>query len=286
MPMSKSGSPESQDERLERLRQRAVSPGVSLRLYALVRAVLTPSWRLWFRLRCEGVESVPASGPAIITPNHKSFFDTFFIGIACPRPVRFMAKSELMEGWAGPLLVRLGAFPVRRGSSDAEAIETARTLLRQGEVLVIFPEGTRVADPHALGAPHRGAGRLSIEERVPMVPCAITGTQSLWVGPFAKPRRVQMAFSDPVLVVPEHDDPASVMDERVWPEVRLSYSRLLARPGLALGALAALGVGSGLLARRRAQAVPHVVGVVAPLKDRKRARRRRRRARLGLARRS
>ncbi len=156
--------------------------------------------RVWWGLRIEGEEHVPAEGAAIITPNHKSFFDSFFLAAATKRPLRFMGKSELFEGRKGKLLVRLGAFPVLRGQSDAEALETARIILEQGELLSLFPEGTRVSDPDELGAPKRGAVRLALETGAPLIPAAITGTEKLFAGPLPRPRTVRVAFGEPVQV--------------------------------------------------------------------------------------
>jgi 1-acyl-sn-glycerol-3-phosphate acyltransferase len=228
--------------------------GVSRPLYALVRAILAPFLRLYFRMHVAGAEHVPERGPAIIAPNHKSFLDSFFIAVCVRRQLRFMAKTELIEARYGGLLVRLGAFPVRRGQSDADALETAGEILRQGGLLALFPEGTRIRDPDQLGHPHRGAGRLALETGAPLVPCAITGTERLFLGPLPKPRRVQVAFSEPIQV--EHlastpEAAARVMDENLWPEVEGEFRRLRARPTLVAAALAALGIGGGLLARRR-----------------------------------
>jgi 1-acyl-sn-glycerol-3-phosphate acyltransferase len=228
--------------------------GVSRPLYALVRAILVPLMRLYFRMHVAGAEHVPETGPAIIAPNHKSFLDSFFIAVCVRRQLRFMAKTELIEARYGGLLVRLGAFPVRRGQSDADALETAGEILRQGGLLALFPEGTRIRDPDQLGHPHRGAGRLALETGAPLVPCAITGTERLFLGPLPKPRRVQVAFSEPIQV--EHlastpEAAARVMDENLWPEVEGEFRRLRARPTLVAAALAALGIGGGLLARRR-----------------------------------
>src|SRR5205085_10895846 len=174
--------------------------GVSRVLYGFVRFLVVPFMRLWFGVRITGAEHVPATGAAIVTPNHKSFWDAFFIAAATGRHVRFMGKAELFQGPWARLLLRLGAFPVRRGEADQEALETARTILRQGGLLALFPEGTRVRDPEALGDPRRGAGRLAIEMGAPMVPTAITGTESLFAGPFPKPRRVRVAFSEAIAV--------------------------------------------------------------------------------------
>jgi 1-acyl-sn-glycerol-3-phosphate acyltransferase len=118
--------------------------------------------------------------------------------------------------------VRLGAFPVRRGQSDADALETAGTILRQGGLLALFPEGTRIRDPEELGHPRRGAGRLALETGAPLVPAAISGTEKLFLAPIPKPRRVQVAFSEPILVSEMAATPegaAQLVDEMLWPEV-------------------------------------------------------------------
>jgi 1-acyl-sn-glycerol-3-phosphate acyltransferase len=228
--------------------------GVSRPLYALVRGLMAPLLRLWFRMHVSGAGHIPQSGAAIIAPNHKSFWDSFFIAVCTPRHVRFMAKTELIEARYGKLLVRLGAFPVRRGQSDADALETARTILRQGGLLALFPEGTRIRDPDELGHPRRGAGRLALETGAPLVPAAITGTEKLFLGPIPKPRRVQVAFSEPLLVSEIAATPegaSQLVDEMLWPEVEDEYRRLRARPTLVAAGLAALGLGGFLIRRRR-----------------------------------
>ena len=228
--------------------------GVSRPLFAVVKFFLLPFFRIFFRMHVSGAENVPAEGAVIIAPNHKSFWDSFFIGLCVKRHIRFMGKSELFKSWQGPLILRLGAFPVRRGESDEEALETARTILRQGGMLALFPEGTRVRDPDALGDPRRGAGRLAIETGAPMVPAAITGTESLFFGPLPKPRRVQIAFSKPIEVGDLPATPASaeeLVGETVWPEVETEYRRLRSRPGLIAAGVAALGLGAGLAVKSR-----------------------------------
>jgi 1-acyl-sn-glycerol-3-phosphate acyltransferase len=148
--------------------------------------------------------------------------------------------------------VRLGAFPLRRGESDADALETAREIL--GGLLALFPEGTRVRDPDELGNPRRGAGRIALEAGAPLVPCAISGTEKLFLGPFPKPRRVQVAFAEPIAVghlASTPDTAAELVEGALWPQVEDEYRRLLSRPTLIAAALAALGVGGGLILRRR-----------------------------------
>jgi 1-acyl-sn-glycerol-3-phosphate acyltransferase len=263
----------SADGQVHRAHRHARERGVATWLYACVRMLVTPMLRLWVHVRVSGAEHIPASGAAIIAPNHKSFLDAFFVGIAIRRHVRFMAKTELFRGPLGWLFLRLGAFPVRRGESDAEAMRTAEAVLEQGELLVLFPEGTRVEDPHALGAPHHGAGRLALATGAPIVPAAIAGTHKLWLGPILKPRQVQLAFLpaiDPRPFAQRPDALGELVDRELWPIVQREYSRELARPGLLLAMLAAIGLGGGLLARRRAKAHTRLLGTVAPGRARRR----------------
>ena len=249
------------------------------RLYTSVRAVARVTLRAWFRMRVSGLEHVPSDGPAILAPNHKNFLDPFFIGIATRRPVRYMAKSELFRGALGWLFLRLGAFPVRRGEADAQAIATARAILSAGGVVVVFPEGTRIEAADALGLPHHGAGRLALETDAPIVPAAISGTSHLWRGALPRVKRVQLAFLPVVSPASAggEDESTELIDERVWPAVREEYGRLRAGPGLIAAGLAALGLSGGLLARRRLEERRRirVLGVVESRKLRRRRTRRR-----------
>jgi 1-acyl-sn-glycerol-3-phosphate acyltransferase len=233
--------------------------GVSGWFYGLVRGIVAPVFRVYFRMHVSGAEHIPAEGAAIVAPNHKSFWDSFFIGVCTRRHLRFMAKTELIQARYGKLLVRLGAFPVRRGQADADALETSRTILRQGGLLALFPEGTRVRDPDELGNPRRGAGRLALETGAPLVPCAITGTEKLFRAGLPMPRRVQVAFSAPIAVSDLAATPeaaTTLISETLWPEVEGEYRRLRARPTLIAAGLAALGIGGGLLARSRRKPKP------------------------------
>jgi 1-acyl-sn-glycerol-3-phosphate acyltransferase len=233
--------------------------GVSRPFYAFVRALVAPFLRIWFRMHVSGAEHIPETGAAIIAPNHKSFWDSFFIAVCTRRHVRYMAKSELIEAPYGRLLVRLGAFPVRRGSADADALETARVILEQGGLLALFPEGTRIRDPEELGHPKRGAGRLALETGAPLVPTAITGTDKLFFGPIPKPRRVQVAFAEPIAaheLAATPEAAGELVEEMLWPEVEGEFRRLRARPTAVAAGLAALGVGGGLLVRQRQRRRP------------------------------
>lgn len=228
--------------------------GVSRPLYAVVRGVVVPMMRLYYGLAVTGAENIPAEGAAIVAPNHKSFWDSFFIAATTKRHLRFMGKSELFEGRLGKTFVRLGAFPVRRGSSDEDALETAREILRQGGLLALFPEGTRIRDPDELGEPRRGATRLALESGAPLVPTAISGTEKLFVGPLPRPRRVRIAFAPPIEVTHVEVTPeaaADLLDDQLWPTVQTEFKGLRAHPGLIAAGLAAVGIGAGVAVRRR-----------------------------------
>ncbi len=254
--------------------------GLSLPLYSLVLWPAAAVLRLWFRVRIFGREHIPRSGPAIIAPNHKNFFDVFFVAMATHRPVRYMAKVELFNGPLGWLFPRVGAFPVRRGDADAEALQTAREILADGGLVVVFPEGTRVEATDALGSPHHGAGRLALETGAPIIPAAITGTSHLWRGAVPKTKRVQLAFLPAIASEPALDghDPASqLIDELVWPAVQERYGSLRASPGLIAALLAAIGVGGGLLARwqHASRRKPDLLRTVDPREARRRRRKNR-----------
>jgi 1-acyl-sn-glycerol-3-phosphate acyltransferase len=219
-------------------------------LYFFVRLVVIPLMKLAFGLTATGTEHIPRTGPVVIAPNHKSFWDAFFIAAVVRRRLHFMGKAELFRGWRGRLFVALGGFPVLRGASDAEAIETSRAILQRGDVLALFPEGTRVPDPEKLGLPRRGATRLAIETGAVIVPTAITGTEKRrW----HLPRRVRIAFGEPVPVTdlsptPEHA--GLLLEQTVWPTISEDYHRLRATPGVVAAGLAALGIGYAIHRRR------------------------------------
>jgi 1-acyl-sn-glycerol-3-phosphate acyltransferase len=141
-------------------------------------------------------------------------------------------------------------------------------------VVVVFPEGTRVEQPDALGSPHHGAGRLALESGAPIVPAAITGTSHLWRGALPKLRRVQLAVLPPVAPVEDpvgRDQVSELIDAQVWPAVQEEYRRLRANPGLLAAGLAAIGVGGGLLTKRQLEArrKPRLLGKLEPRKLRR-----------------
>lgn len=222
-------------------------------IYPVAKVVLLPIAKTWFRLKAMGVDNVPDEGPVIVAPNHKSIVDPFFIGLATRRRLHFMAKAELFQSRGARILSRLGAYPVRRGTGDPEALETSRIHLQKGRVIVLFPEGTRHRDPDGLRTPRRGAGRLAIETGAPIVPCAITGTEK-----FPRPARVQVSFAQPVEAAELEATPqaaAELIENRVWPEVEREFRRLRENKGLIAAAIAALtaGAAGGTVAYRKSR---------------------------------
>jgi 1-acyl-sn-glycerol-3-phosphate acyltransferase len=143
----------------------------------LARAIFDPMSRV-YRLRVAGKEHLRVDGGLLIVANHVSQKDPPLVGVAAmPRYVYYMAKEELFRiPLVGRFIFRAGAFPVRRGGADRDAIRTAREILARGDALLMFPEGTRSKDGR-LRRPWPGAGALALEPGVTTVPAAIWGTQ-------------------------------------------------------------------------------------------------------------
>jgi 1-acyl-sn-glycerol-3-phosphate acyltransferase len=152
-------------------------------LYLFVGTLSWPFVKGLYRLRVRGLEHLPESG-FVLAANHTSNFDPWPLGIPLlpHRQLRFMAKSELFNPVLAPILRAGGAFKVRRGEGDLEAMRTAAELARAGEIVVMFPEGTRqrkgLRKRHE-ARPHTGAARIALTAGVPLVPAAITGTDRL-----------------------------------------------------------------------------------------------------------
>jgi 1-acyl-sn-glycerol-3-phosphate acyltransferase len=153
-------------------------------LYNVVAIVSKPILYGLFRLRVRGLENVPASGGYVLACNHVSSFDPWPLGMPLwpGRMLRFMAKSELYWWPMRLVLDNAGAFPVRRGQADVEAIQTAVRLAREGEAIAMFPEGTRRRKglvKRFEARPRSGAARIALEAGVPLVPAAVAGTDRL-----------------------------------------------------------------------------------------------------------
>jgi len=152
--------------------------------YLFVGGVSWPFLKGLFRLRAEGLENLPKDEGFVLAANHVSNLDPWPLGIPLwPRRfLRFMAKSELFWWPLGPMIKAGGAFKVRRGEGDMEAIRTAVELVRDGHIVVMFPHGTRqrkgLVKKHQPRS-HTGAARIAIDANAPLVPAAIAGTDRL-----------------------------------------------------------------------------------------------------------
>jgi 1-acyl-sn-glycerol-3-phosphate acyltransferase len=187
--------------------------------YLVIGILSWPLVRGLLRLRARGLEHVPAGG-CVLAPNHISNLDPWALGFPLfpRRQVRFMGKSELFKPLLGSILRAAGAFPVRRGRGDTEAIAHAVALARSGEIVAIYPEGTRQEKgirKRRDARPHTGAARVALEADVPLVPAAISGTDRLSrLGP------VRVAFGPPVALDDLRDlerrEAARVATERLF----------------------------------------------------------------------
>ncbi len=176
-------------------------------LYRLVRCVARIALFLLFRPRFCGLHHVPARGAVMLTPNHLHWLDAVVLAAASSRPVSFMAKQELFRT---PLLAwvfsRLRAFPVQRGRADRRAVRNSLQLLGAGEVLAMFPEGTRSKDGR-LQTPELGVALIALKTSAVVVPVAIHG-------PYRLLRRLRVDFCAPVDLAPYRDGGSS--SETLW----------------------------------------------------------------------
>ena len=145
-------------------------------LYGFCEIIFPWIFKIWLRWEVSGRENIPADGPVVIAANHLSLLDPPVLGAAATRKVHFMAKSELFKpAWFGALIRKLGAFPVRRGAMDRDAIKTGLTILKENKVLAVFPEGTR-SKTGELGRAGGGAFMMAVKCKAKIVPAYIYGT--------------------------------------------------------------------------------------------------------------
>ncbi len=173
-------------------------------LYWTLKALLTPTLRVLFRVRIEGRENVPRSGPVILAANHRSFLDSIFLPLAIGwRRVTFVAKAEYFEQRRTAWFFRaVGQIPIQRsgGSASDAALGAATSVLRAGKVFGIYPEGTRTRDGYTHRG-HTGVARLALATGVPVVPVGLVGTDECQPTDVRFPRlfrRVTVRFGAPL----------------------------------------------------------------------------------------
>lgn len=162
-------------------------------LYRVLRVIIRWILLIWRRWEVIGVNHLPVKGGVVVVSNHSSNLDPVVVGCALTRPIHFMAKQELFQI---PILVNiiklLLAFPVNREKSDRNAIRTALKILQEGELVGIFPEGTR-SKTGELQKPHIGAAMLAIKADVPILPVALKGTRGLF-------NKVTVVVGEPIYI--------------------------------------------------------------------------------------
>ena len=186
-------------------------------MYLFIAAVSWPLLKGLFRLREKGKEHLPAAGGFVLAANHNSNFDPWPLGITLfpKRYLRFMGKSELFWTPFKQFATAAGAFPVRRGQADLEAMATATQLCREGHIVVMFPEGTRrkkgLRKKYEARA-HTGAARIALDANVPLVPAGIVGTDRL-----GKLAQLRVAYGPPIQLddLAGREDAPQVATERL-----------------------------------------------------------------------
>jgi len=149
------------------------SPKFYKKICALARTVVAVA----YPPKVEGLENLPAEGGCIICPNHISMRDCVLVAAIAKRPLRFMGKAEIFGTrfkWFSTFLYKLGAFPVARGEADLSSIRTSLSILKEGQCLLIFGQGTRRKKTDAQEPPmHTGVAMLAVRSKVPVVPVYI-----------------------------------------------------------------------------------------------------------------
>ncbi|MGO8872267.1 MAG: HAD-IB family hydrolase [Acidimicrobiales bacterium] len=192
---------------------------VGLEPYHLVRPFFRPEAFPYARFTVRGVEHIPATGPALLAANHRSYFDVVAIGLVAARlgrPVRFLVKQEVIDApVVGRLARALGGIPVDRGGSTSDSMQRAAAALRAGEVVIVLPQGTiprgeAFFDPVLHG--RTGTARLAAETGAPVVPIGLWGTERVWPRSAKVPNVTAVAHSPMVTVTVGRPVPLGLTD--------------------------------------------------------------------------
>lgn len=172
------------------------------RMYRVLRAIIPPVANPYFSLTLDGLGNVPATGPAVLACNHLSFIDSIVLPINIPRPVYFLGKADYWDSWRTRWFFQgTGVVPVHRdgGVKGAGSLQTGVEILRRGDLLGIYPEGTRSPD----GRLYRGKTgpiRMALEASAPVVPCAVIGSERAMPAGSIRPRRepITVRYGEPL----------------------------------------------------------------------------------------
>ncbi|GAA3785271.1 lysophospholipid acyltransferase family protein [Micromonospora maritima] len=202
-------------------------------LYTIGKLTVAPALRLAFRPHVEGLEHIPATGGAIFAGNHLSVADELLLGTVVPRHLAFWAKSEyfngtgLKGGFSKFVLTGLGAIPVERagGRAALSAFDAAIPVLKAGDLVAVYPEGTRSPDGR-LYRGRTGAARLAVAAGVPIIPVGVTGTDKAQPIGTRVPRpgraKITIRFGKPLDFTGRADDRTSLraMTDEMMSEIQ------------------------------------------------------------------
>ncbi len=153
----------------------------------MVKSIFQP----WYRIEVIGKENIPKEQGVLLCSNHIHNFDPIVVGISAPRPIYFMAKEEIFRvPVLGSIVRKCNAFPVKRGMSDREALRKGMSVLKEGHVLGLFPEGTRSKNGE-LGKGLAGAGFFALRTNCVVSPCAV-------IGPYKALHKMKVVFGKPI----------------------------------------------------------------------------------------
>ncbi len=198
--------------------------------YRVARFACQIIFLLLFRGRAFGVHRVPRSGAVLLVCNHQSVLDPPLAAVRLPRECSFMARHTLFRGgWTERVIRYLNAFPVKRDSADIGAMREAIRRLKAGQLVTVFPEGTRSTDG-AIGPMHAGTVLLARRARAPMAPAAVIGAYHAWPRGQRWPRLVPLRVAYGKLLT--FDELAKLSDEEAMAEIRARIAELYARYAL------------------------------------------------------
>jgi 1-acyl-sn-glycerol-3-phosphate acyltransferase len=174
----------------------------------VIRAFFWIVFHTIWPLKIRGLKNVPKTGSAIIVCNHLSMVDPFVVGYAAHRPVSFMAKEELFSvPVVGFLIRKVGAFPVVRSRRDPASMRVALSVLKEGDLLGMFPEGTRSTTGEMLEM-RTGALRIASRTRTPIIPASVINTDhALPPGHFIRLARIGVRFGAPLELTALYERP-------------------------------------------------------------------------------
>lgn len=212
--------------------QRDYKPPIRFRLWNKIvyYSMYSIAWPIVFKLwrtKSNGLEHLKSiKGPAIIAPTHRSAMDPAVVGLLTRRPLRPLVKAELMDSKLRALWKGMGVCPVRRGEADREALRIAAAWLEAGELVLIFPEGTR-KDGDAVVNLHAGVGYLAAKYNVPVIPIGVGGTDvALPKGAkFIHPAHVRVEIGEPIIPDPNAKlrESSSQIMEKLGVEIQRLY---------------------------------------------------------------